>query len=298
MSHIKGAVAVITGAGSGIGRALARELAARGAEVALADVNAAGLEETRKLLGAASARTYMVDVADPASVARFAEDVRRDFGRASLLVNNAGVALYGTFAEISLADMDWLMRINFWGVVHGCKFFLPLLEREADARIVNISSVFGLFGPPGQSAYCSSKFAVRGFSECLREELRGGSVKVTCVHPAGIATRIAENARSGAGAQAAQMTQARERFSKVAVITPEEAARVIVKGIERNRDRVLIGKDAYRIDWLQRLFPVKSIAMLSSWLQGQIESGEESSATREQSGGPVPKAFNAETRRR
>src|SRR5262249_46205028 len=166
-------------------------------EVALADVNATGLEETRKLLGAASARTYTVDVADRASVARFAEDVRRDFGRASLLVNNAGVALYGTFAEISLADMDWLMRINLWGVVHGCKFFLPLLEREADARIVNISSVFGLFGPPGQSAYCSSKFAVRGFSECLREELRATSVKVTCVHPAGIATSIAENARAG-----------------------------------------------------------------------------------------------------
>ena len=152
MSQIKGAVAVITGAGSGIGRALATQLAARGAEVALADVNAAGLEETRKLLGSASARTYTVDVADAASVAKFAEDVRRDFGRASLLVNNAGVALYGTFAEISLADMDWLMRINFWGVVHGCKFFLPLLEREPDARIVNISSVFGLFGPPGQSA--------------------------------------------------------------------------------------------------------------------------------------------------
>jgi NAD(P)-dependent dehydrogenase (short-subunit alcohol dehydrogenase family) len=249
----------------------------KGAEVALADVNAAGLEETRKLLGAAPARTYIVDVGDADAVAKFAEDVRRDFGRASLLVNNAGVALYGTFAEISLADMHWLMRINFWGVVHGCKFFLPLLQRQSDARIVNISSVFGLFGPPGQAAYCSSKYAVRGFSESLREELRATSVKVTCVHPAGIATRIAENARAGAGAPAANMAWARERFAKVAVITPEEAARVIAKGIERDRDRVLIGRDAYRIDFLQRLFPVRAVAMLSKWLQGQIETDDESS---------------------
>src|SRR5262245_37886135 len=170
MSEIKGAVAVITGAGSGIGRALALEMATLGAELALADVDPATLEETRKLLGAAPARTYVVDVGDAAAVSRFAGDVQRDFGRASLLINNAGVALYGTLAETSLADMDWLMRINFWGVVHGCKFFLPLLEREPEARIVNISSVFGLFGPPGQTAYSASKYAVRGLSECLREE--------------------------------------------------------------------------------------------------------------------------------
>src|SRR5262249_43872282 len=253
MSEIRGAVAVITGAASGIGRALAKEMAARGAELALADVNSAALEETRQVLGAVRARTYAVDVADAAAVARFAEDVQRDFGRASLLINNAGVALYGTFAEISLADMDWLMRINFWGVVHGCKFFLPLLGRDLDARIVNISSVFGLFGPPGQSAYCASKYAVRGFSESLREELRATGVEVTCVHPAGIATRIADNARAGAATHSADQALARELFAKVAVITPEEAARVIVKGIADNRDRVLIGKDAYYIDRLQRL---------------------------------------------
>src|SRR5215813_2878604 len=244
MSEIKGAVAVITGAGSGIGRALAQEMAGQGAELALADVNADALEETRKLLGGVPARTYTVDVGEAAAVARFAEDVRRDFGRASLLINNAGVALYGTFAEISLAEIDWLMRINFWGVVHGCKFFLPLLEREPNARIVNISSVFGLFGPPGQSAYCASKYAVRGFSECLREELRASGVKVTCVHPAGIATRIAESARAAAATRAEDQALAREHFAKVAVIAPAEAARVIVKGITDDRDRVLIGKDA------------------------------------------------------
>lgn len=278
MSEIKGAVAVVTGAGSGIGRALAREMADCGAELALADVNAATLEETHKLLGAAPARTYVVNVADAAAVSRFAGDVQRDFGRASLLVNNAGVALYGTFAEISLAEMDWLMRINFWGVVHGCKFFLPLLEREPEARIVNISSVFGLVGPGGQSAYSSSKYAVRGFSECLREELRATGVKVTCVHPAGVATRIVENARAGAATRAADQAQARERFTHHAIITPEEAARVIVKGIKRNKDRVLIGTVAYGIDWLQRFLPARASAMVSAWMQRPAGQGDESSA--------------------
>ncbi|HLY92692.1 MAG TPA: SDR family NAD(P)-dependent oxidoreductase, partial [Candidatus Angelobacter sp.] len=150
MQKISGSVAVLTGAASGIGRALAQDLAARGAQLALADLNPAGLEETRKLVGSAVARTYVVDVSQAASVENFAGHVQRDFGRASLLINNAGVALMGRFDEVSLDDMEWLVRINFWGVVYGCRFFLPLLEREPDAHIVNLSSVFGLIGPPGQ----------------------------------------------------------------------------------------------------------------------------------------------------
>jgi NAD(P)-dependent dehydrogenase (short-subunit alcohol dehydrogenase family) len=279
MRKIQGAVAVVTGAGSGIGRALAVNLASQGAQLALADVNAAGLEETLKLLGSASARSYSVDVADRSAVQGFAHAVEKDFGRASLLVNNAGVALFGTFAELTLEEMEWLIGINFWGVVHGCKFFLPLLQREADAHIVNVSSVFGLIGPPGQSAYCSSKFAVRGFSECLREELRTTGVKVTCVHPAGIATRIAETARVGAATRVEEHAQARERFTKVATITPAEAARVIVRGILADKNRVLIGKDAYRIDFLQRLMPARANAMLSAWLQKRIEKDDTRLAT-------------------
>lgn len=274
MRKIQGAVAVITGAGSGIGRALAQALAVQGAQLALADVNAAGLEETRKLLGAAPARTYTVDVADPSTVQNFARGVQQDFGRASLLVNNAGVALYGTFAELSLEEMEWLIRINFWGVVYGCKFFLPLLEREPEAHIVNVSSVFGLIGPPGQSAYCSSKFAVRGFSECLREELRATPIRVTCVHPAGIATRIAETARAGRATRVEEHSQARERFSRALTIPPGEAASAIVRGILGDKNRVLIGKDAYRIDFLQRLMPARANAMLSAWLQRRIEKDE------------------------
>lgn len=267
MREIRGAVAVVTGAGSGIGRALAQNLAKRGAHLALADVKSQALEETRLLLGDAVARTYNVDVARAAAVEDFARQVQRDFGRASLLVNNAGVALLGTFAEVALEDMEWLIGINFWGVVYGCKFFLPLLAREPDAHIVNVSSIFGLIGPPGQTAYAASKFAVRGFSESLREELRAtGSIKVTSVHPAGIATRIAAEARTGQGAAPDAHAQAEEHFKKVAVITPEEAARVIIMGVLRDKARVLIGSDAYRIDRLQRLFPARASAMFANWL--------------------------------
>lgn len=272
MHNIQGAVAVVTGAGSGIGRALALQLASRGAELALADINANGLDQTLKLLGAAKVKvkTYTVDVGEAAAVEKFARSVEQDFGKASLLINNAGVALFGTFAELSLAEMEWLIRINFWGVVHGCKFFLPLLQRQPEAHMVNISSVFGLFGPPGQIAYVSSKYAVRGFSECLREELRTTAIRVTCVHPAGIATRIAKDARAGAATRSADYKQVQERAAKVLSIPPETAANLIIRGVLRNKDRVLIGKDAYRIDFLQRLFPARATAMLSGWVQKQI----------------------------
>jgi NAD(P)-dependent dehydrogenase (short-subunit alcohol dehydrogenase family) len=150
MRELNGAVAIVTGAASGIGRALAVDLAKHGAQLALADMNSAGLEETHKLLGNAIARTYTVDVSKAAAVEDFARQVQQDFGRASLLINNAGVGLMGTFAEVSLEDMQWLIGINFWGVVHGCKFFLPMLQREPDAHIVNVSSIYGLIGPPGR----------------------------------------------------------------------------------------------------------------------------------------------------
>jgi NAD(P)-dependent dehydrogenase (short-subunit alcohol dehydrogenase family) len=271
MRKLQDAVAVITGAGSGIGQALAVNLASQGVKLALADVNAAGLEETRKLAGVAAVRTYVVNVAEASAVQSFASSVESDFGGVSLLVNNAGVALYGTFAELSLEEMQWLIGINFWGVVYGCKFFLPLLERHADAHIVNVSSVFGLIGPPGQIAYCSSKFAVRGFSECLREELRAKPVKVSCVHPAGVATRIAEAARMGAATRMEDQTRDRERFRNALTIPPDEAARVIVRGILAGKERILIGKDAYRIDFLQRLMPARANALLAAWLQRRIE---------------------------
>lgn len=274
MGQIRGAVAVITGAGSGIGRSLARQMAAQGAQLALADINTAALEETRSLLGTATAHTYTVDVSSAADVQDFAHRVERDFGGASLLINNAGVALFGTFAELSLAEFDWLFRINFWGVVHGCKFFLPMLLRQPEARIVNVSSVFGLFGPPGQSAYAASKFAVRGFTDSLREELRGTSVKLTCVHPAGIATNIAQNARAGAATRPQDQEAAKKRYARALRIAPEMAAGAIIQGILADKDRVLIGRDAYRIDFLARLLPGRASAILTSWIQKRIQKPE------------------------
>ena len=284
MREIRGAVAVVTGAASGIGRALAVDLAKAGAQLALADVNSAGLEETRALLGDAVARIYTVDVSKASAVEGLANRVQQDFGRAQLLVNNAGVALMGTLAEVSLEDMEWLIQINLWGVIYGCKFFLPMLQREPDAHIVNVSSIFGLIGPPGQTAYATSKFAVRGFSESLREELRATSaIKVTSVHPAGIATPIAHKARAGRGVTAAARQEAEEYFRKVAVISPEEASRVIMKGILGNKNRVLIGRDAYRIDRIQRLFPARASAMFANWLarrRGQEESQSAAKASK------------------
>lgn len=267
MKTLKDAVAVVTGAGSGIGRALALKLKSEGAQLALADMNAATLEETRSLIGSADTRTYVVDVSNAQAVEDFAARVKQDFGRASVLVNNAGVAIYGTFAELTLEEFDWLIRINFWGVVHGCKFFLPLLKAEPEAHLVNISSVFGLIGPAGQTAYAASKFAVRGFTQALSRELLDTRVSVSCVHPGGIRTRIADNARAGAATRVEEQTQARERFDQVARTSPEKAAEVIVSGILRNKARILIGADAYQIDFVQRLMPVRSPALLARLME-------------------------------
>jgi NAD(P)-dependent dehydrogenase (short-subunit alcohol dehydrogenase family) len=274
--QLSGAVAVVTGAGSGIGRALAQELATAGAQLALADINRAGLEQTLALLGPATARTYQVDVGNASEVDEFAAKVRQDFKRASLLINNAGVALYGMFSEISLAEMEWLFRINFWGVVHGCKSFLPLLQQESDAHIVNLSSVYGLFGPPGHAAYASSKFAVRGFTEVLRQELKSTGIHVSCVHPAGIQTAIADNARLGHLASPQEAAILRERFKKLAPTSPTEAARTILKGIQRNRPRILIGADAYRIDVMQRLAPSRGVDALISMMEKRASAPEPS----------------------
>lgn len=257
MSFIQGGVAVVTGAGSGIGRALAQKLAADGSGLALADIDEKGLGETAASLSsnAGKVTTHVLSVAEEAAVRALAEEVITRHGRVTLLINNAGVALLGKFEEISLDDFRWLMDINFWGTVYGVRYFLPVLKEQARAHIVNLSSIFGIIAPVGQSAYCASKFAVRGFTEVLRHELEGTNVSVTSVHPGGIATAIAKRARVGANAPQAAQKESISIFEKVARIPPEVAAETILRGAEMRKPRVLIGSDARSLDLLQRVRP-------------------------------------------
>ena len=240
-----------------MGRCLAQQLAALGASLALADVNEKGLQETVALLRGSHGNVtqHLVNVADEEQVKRFADEVLGQHGRATVLFNNAGVALLGHFEEFSLKDFRWLMDINFWGVVYGVTYFLPLLKREKRAHIVNTSSLLGFFGAAGQSAYCASKFAVRGFTESLHHELAGTSVGVTCVHPGFIRTAIAKHAKSGERAALSLHQDSIARFNRVARTDPEVAARKILNGVERGKARILIGADAYFVDIWQRLKP-------------------------------------------
>jgi len=255
---LKGKVAVVTGAASGIGAALAEVLAARGCGVALADVNAAGLQQvaTQARSHGVSVSEHRLDVADDDAVAALPEAVLAEHGHVSVLVNNAGVALGGSFEQVSAADFDWLFSINFGGVVRMTRAFLPVLRREPAAQLVNISSVFGLIAPPGQTAYAASKFAVRGLSEALRHELEGSSVGVTLVHPGGVRTAIASSARR-TGFSNAETEAQMAVWAKFLRLDPQVAAKRIVRGIEGREKRVLVGRDAERMALVQRLFPVE-----------------------------------------
>jgi NAD(P)-dependent dehydrogenase (short-subunit alcohol dehydrogenase family) len=253
-------IGVVTGAGSGIGRALALQLAGRCGGLALADVDSPGLSETVSLIGGESGchiTTHHLDVSQRDQMADFARQVEASHGKVNLLINNAGVALSGTIDDVTIEDIEWLMGINLWGVIFGVKYFLPLLQREPRAHIVNISSVFGMIAPPGQGAYAASKFAVRGFSEALGHELSGSGISVSVVHPGGIRTNIARRARTSAKTSEAEAVKARELFDKAARTSPGKAATTIIDGLERDRRRILIGPDAWLIDRVQRLLPVK-----------------------------------------
>jgi NAD(P)-dependent dehydrogenase (short-subunit alcohol dehydrogenase family) len=253
-----GKVAAITGAGSGIGRALSYELARRGARLALSDINPDAVEETvahALKLGASEAVATGVDVADRHAVQAWADATADYFGTVNLVVNNAGVALTASVEEMEWDDFEWLMGVNFWGVAYGTKAFLPHLRRARDAHLVNISSVFGLMGIPTQSAYCAAKYAVRGFTESLRQEMRlsNSGIRVTTVHPGGIKTNIARSARAATSRQADQIAN---DFDRLARTSPERAARIILRGVRHNRARVFVGPDATAIDVGQRLLGV------------------------------------------
>jgi len=273
MTAIRGAAAAVTGAASGIGRALALELAARGCDLALADRDEAGLQTVAAEIGRAHSQkitVHRVDVSEPKQIADFAQAATSAHPGLNIVVNNAGVALLGQFSEIDQAQMDWLMDINFWGVVHSTRAFLPHLSRKPEAHIVNLSSIFGIIAPPGQTAYAAAKFAVRGFSESLRHELQmaASPIRLSVVHPGGVATNIARNSRTGVGVtDNERRAQAIERFDSVARTTPAAAALRIIKGIENNEPRILIGNDARMMDLLQRFLPGTYWAVLARWLQ-------------------------------
>jgi short-subunit dehydrogenase len=267
--RLKDRTAVVTGAGSGIGRAIAQSLARRGCHLALADISEAGLAETAGLIKAANVRvtSHKLDVADREAVAALPNIIATAHGGAALLVNNAGVAIAGTFDQVSEHDFEWLFEINFWAVVRLTRAFMPLLKANDEARLVNLSSLFGLISPPGQTAYAASKFAVRGFSNALRLELEGSNVGVTVVHPGGVATKIADNARRPAGASNAEVNEQIERARRVLTMPPAQAGEIIVKAVERGAARVLVGRDAKMMAPLERLAPVSYWNILAPLLR-------------------------------
>jgi NAD(P)-dependent dehydrogenase (short-subunit alcohol dehydrogenase family) len=255
MTDVKGKVAVITGAGSGIGRALAYDLARRGAKLAISDVDGTGLAETVKRVRVIGAPVHEVrlDVTDRVAVLSYADEVVGEYGVVNLVFNNAGIAFTGDIEKMTFEQMERVMDVDFWGVVNGTKAFLPHLIASGDGHVVNISSLFGLLSMPGQSAYNAAKFAVRGFTEALREEMlvNGHPVRVTCVHPGGIKTAIARNAGAVDGQDAA--TLAAFFDAKLAKTSPEAAAKAILRAVTGNRPRAVVGLDAKILDLLVRI---------------------------------------------
>ena len=255
---LKGGVAVVTGAASGIGAALSAALAARGCHLALVDRDAAGLGTTAATCQGVTVSTHVLDIAGRDAIAALPEAVLAAHGKVTILVNNAGVALGGQFSQISLDDFAWVMDINLWGVVRTTHAFLPILRTQPTAQIVNLSSIFGIIAPAGQTAYSASKFAVRGFSESLRAELATTGVGVTVVHPGGVATAIARSARRGQGVQISPDEEAamQDRMKRFLKMPPPQAAAIILDAIERRKKRVLVGRDSKMMALVQWLFPV------------------------------------------
>jgi short-subunit dehydrogenase len=269
--NLRDGVALVTGAASGIGAALAEALARRGMHLALADRQAGALDAVADRCRTLGVRvsTHALDVTDAAACAALPSAVQQAHGRLSVLVNNAGVALGGSFEQVDEADFDWLMAVNFGAVVRLTRLFLPMLKAEPAAQIVNLSSIFGIIAPPGQTAYCASKFAVRGFSESLRHELEmaGSSVSVTLVHPGGVRTAIATNARVAAAVPAEERQRQQKAFEVLFKLSSEEAAEQIAQGLAARAPRLLVGRDARQAAWLQRLMPVRYWALMARGLQ-------------------------------
>ncbi len=258
MKKLHDRVAVVTGGGSGIGRATCEALAGRGCHVAVLDIDDAGAAETAELVRRTgrNASVHHVDVRDDAALARAADAVTETHGGVHVLVNNAGVTSAGAFEDEPLADLHWILDINVWGVVNGCRAFLPELRRADEAHIVNLSSMVGLLGLPHNAAYSLTKGAVRGFSEALRAELVATPIGLTVVFPGAIHTNITESARGSEASRLAEM--GRSRLAPYVMRPPSSVAKGILRGIERNRARVVVGPDAHMLSAISRVAPGRS----------------------------------------
>jgi short-subunit dehydrogenase len=280
MTAIPGAAVAVTGAASGIGRALAIELAARGADLALADRDEAGLREVAAEIAKGSSRKvslHRVDIGSSEAVAAFAREAIAAHPALNILINNAGVSLLGLFHEIDQSQMEWLFNINIRGAVHATRGFLPHLASQPASHIVNVSSIFGIVAPPGQTAYAAAKFAVRGFSEALRHELQMAKspIRLSVVHPGGIKTNIVRNSRTGSGiADNERRVQSIERFDVIAKTSAKDAALRIIKGIEKNEPRILIGGDARFMDILQRFRPATYWNVMAKRIEKMSKRGK------------------------
>jgi NAD(P)-dependent dehydrogenase (short-subunit alcohol dehydrogenase family) len=282
MRSFRHQVAAITGAGSGMGRALAQMLVAEGCHVAIADVNASALAETQSLLaatttsqGAITISSHQLDVADKVAVNQFAADVVARHGKVNMVFNNAGVSVSDSVEHMTDENFEWLMGINFWGVIYGTRAFLPLLSTTEPGNIVNTSSIFGTISVPGQSAYNASKFAVRGFTYALRMELANSHphLGVTCVQPGGVKTNIVRDSRYvPSGNDSPNLDEAAATFEAMAQLTSPEAAAVILKAVRKNKARVLVGKDARLLALIERIIPVTYLRLLRAILNRQSDS--------------------------
>ncbi len=266
MKSFNGKVAAITGAGSGMGRALSVQLARMNCAVAISDVVDETLQETEALLQGYDVKVtrHVIDVADKNAMQQFATDVNSAHGGINLIFNNAGVSVTDTAEHMSYEDFEWLMNINFWGVVHGTRAFLPFLQQADEAHIVNTSSIFGILAFPSQSAYNASKFAVRGYTEALRQELADTNIGVSCVHPGGVKTNIVKTSRyTPTDNEAPTKEEFAETFEQLAALTSDEAALEILRGVQKNKARILVGKDARLLTMISRIAPVNYPRVLS-----------------------------------
>jgi short-subunit dehydrogenase len=261
---LRDSVIVLTGAASGIGAELAVQLASAGANLALVDQNAEGLEATRqRITTAVRVSCHVLDLADKNAIAALPDEVIATHKRVNMLISNAGVALIGRFDDYGADDFAWLMNINFWAGVRLSQIFMPWLRQAPMAQIVYMSSIYGIIGAPGNVAYCASKFAIKGFAEALRQELRQTGIGVTIVHPGGVKTNIARAAKIAAGTDKVTARAVKARFQKVLRVPPAAAATMIIGGIKRRQQRILVGADSHAIDALKRLMPVNADKMMA-----------------------------------